>query len=369
MQWRSTRATALWPAEAKTAPSSSGTGPPSRSARRSSATTGRSTRWRTARTATSWPPATPTERCNCGMRPPIGKLPRSTAARASSTRSLSAPTAPCSPPAAPIAPSGCGTCTAGTSSPRPTPPGRPLRAVCAQRHEWSSSARRGPDTCACPTKRPAVTSRGRGEAPPARLSGSGDDQFAAGLACLHQLVRLGDLLEGEHPRGLCLIDARLGLGDDLLERDRRDRVGPGAHLETPEEAELHAAGHVEGRQEVRDRAKPAQEPGLAHPAPAARSESRRTLFPTRSSTRSAPPGTRPRTSPAMAPVSMTTPSAPSERSSPARYARRVVAITRAPRSLATLTAAWPSAEVAPLTRSDCPASSSMLPCRASQAVA
>ena len=83
-------------------------------------------------------------------------------------------------------------------------------------------------------------------------SGSRDDQLAAGLASVHYPVRVGDLLEGEHPRGLGLVGARLGLGDDFLERDRGDRVGGGSYLEAAEEAELHAAGHVCDRQEVRD---------------------------------------------------------------------------------------------------------------------
>src|SRR5215475_4151905 len=88
--------------------------------------------------------------------------------------------------------------------------------------------------------------RPRGRVPGA-LSGSRDDTLAGGLACLHYPVRLGDLLEGEHPRGLCLVDARLGLGDDLAERDRGDRVCRSSYLEAAEEAELHAAGHVHGR--------------------------------------------------------------------------------------------------------------------------
>src|SRR5215475_4683411 len=82
---------------------------------------------------------------------------------------------------------------------------------------------------------------------PGVMSGSRNDELAAGLACLHYPVRLGDLLEGEHPRGLCLVDARLGLGDDLAERDRGDRVCRSSYLEAAEEAELHAAGHVHGR--------------------------------------------------------------------------------------------------------------------------
>src|SRR5579863_5433172 len=90
---------------------------------------------------------------------------------------------------------------------------------------------------------------------PGAMSGSRDDQLAGGLACLHHPVRLGDLLEGEYPRGRCLVDARLGLGDDVLERDRRDRVGPGSHLEAAEKAELHAAGQVHDRQEIRNGAK------------------------------------------------------------------------------------------------------------------
>ena len=53
-----------------------------------------------------------------------------------------------------------------------------------------------------------------------RLLGSGDDQLAGGFASLHHPVRVGDFFKGEHPRGLRLVDARFGLGDDLLERDR-----------------------------------------------------------------------------------------------------------------------------------------------------
>jgi hypothetical protein len=64
-----------------------------------------------------------------------------------------------------------------------------------------------------------------GYAPPARLFArrhlrSRDDQLAGGFARLHDPVRVGDVFEGEHPRGLGLVDARLGLGDDVAERDR-----------------------------------------------------------------------------------------------------------------------------------------------------
>src|SRR5262245_16981252 len=92
------------------------------------------------------------------------------------------------------------------------------------------------------------------------------NELAAGLAGFHDLVSLADLLEGEYSRRWRLVVSGLDLLDDLLQRNRRDRVRIGAYLEAPEEAELHAARQVEDRQEVLDGTKAPEEPGLADAA-------------------------------------------------------------------------------------------------------
>src|SRR6516165_4281496 len=81
-----------------------------------------------------------------------------------------------------------------------------------------------------------------------------DHQLAGRLTRLHHPVRLGDLLEGEHARRPRLVDAGLHLLDDLLERDRRQRKGFAAHLEAPEEAELHPTRQLKRRLEAVHRA-------------------------------------------------------------------------------------------------------------------